>query len=153
MTVYWWWCEGWESNLSQCSYIGFTTYENCADFQSLQPPAEGGEYAYEYDVAKNTSWEVYNTTGPGSAYISADEKIKGKRSSRYPTGGYFTLIQHLGSWCYCPQNSVWGENNNSKVELIGSGMWAESKVEGTYPYQGVSILVSNTKRWAFNDLW
>jgi hypothetical protein len=110
MTVYWYWCEGWETNLSQCSYIGYTTYENCADYQSLEPPGEGGDYVNEIVLSRPWKWGITYT---GDWYAESYETVTGVKNTNESQGGHFTGISHVSSYFTVTAGYTWEELGNT----------------------------------------
>ena len=92
MTVYWYWCEGWESNISECTYLGYTTYEDCSENQTLLPPGngEGEEYVDIINVNRSMLWSV--NVDPDWGQVAAVDEVYGVKSYTHPTQNRFTNI-------------------------------------------------------------
>ncbi len=147
MTVYWFWCEGWESNLSQCTYVGYTTYENCADYQALQPPGEGGEYVDQFPVNTTKLLDVWSDDW---CQIIAPYQVYGEKSYTRPSLNHFTNVvlgnSYLNNYSICcvpgPGGCVWspitsgwsldthGESvSTDNVSVSLSGHWLRMPVQ------------------------
>ena len=115
----------------------------------------GNDVDYEYYKARTFAWTVEGA-GIAGAYITSYDQVKGKKTNYpYPGAGYVTDINHQTSVCSCPNNGVWGENNNSNFSIIGGygvSNYARAYVEGIVSYQGSNFPYSNSKHFYFEDL-
>jgi hypothetical protein len=128
-----------------------------------QWPVDGGNAVdYEYEAMKDLAWHVYNTLGgdpqpTGVGYgVNAIERIRGKRNSSYPYGGYFTSIVHLGSDCNSGCN--YGQYTYGEDSWDGSvyDNTTSSTVTGHFPDPnngGARVNVYNSKTWLFSTVF
>jgi hypothetical protein len=109
----------------------------------------GAGMDYEYEVGKAPVWVVFAWPNAGGE-INSEEVIKGRHVSSEPQGGHFTSIYHSRDDCNKP-GGTWG----GTASVSASNQSASSTVSGTWTPSGSpsSLPISNTKYWAFSDLF
>jgi hypothetical protein len=142
-------------------YVGTTCQgEDCQDpYVAMLCPMgnEGGGGAsegYEFEAHRQKSWEVYaSSVFMPSWSINALIKLKGRRDSNEPQGGYFTDANKLGVSCSgCAANGVsW---DYTLDETSYSGQSASHHVIANYTRPGQSIAYANkTENFSFQTVF
>jgi hypothetical protein len=118
MIVLHFWCEYGASNLSECTYTGYTAYENCADYQQLLPPGEGGEYVDAIAETKPWKWQVgaNNTLWKVESWesVSGHKGVLKWCNGIFGPEGEFSEITHSNSYLsYGQDDYTWTQNGNT----------------------------------------